>query len=161
MKDPTQALIQKLNQMNLSEFSPAEIVPPPTSVADRLFDQVFPPTKVDLFLHTIPNANAEALVVSDSSGYIEWVSPAFSRMCGYTLAELRGQKAGKMLQGAETDPQSVETLRSGVRDQRYVETEIVNYHKSGGRYEVNIGLWPLLNDGGECHGFVAVEHQLK
>src|SRR5688572_20794536 len=45
----------------------------------------------------------EAFVVTSPEGLVEWVNPAFTEMCGYTLDELRGRKLGPLLQGAATD----------------------------------------------------------
>src|SRR5690606_6853347 len=42
---------------------------------------------------------ADAMVVSSPEGLVQWVSPAFSDMCGYTLDELKGQRLGPILQG--------------------------------------------------------------
>ena len=39
----------------------------------------------------------EAIVMSGPDGLVQWVNPAFSRMCGYTLEELRGKKLGPIL----------------------------------------------------------------
>ena len=160
MTTNTQALIDQLTAMNLPIIDPSETIQPPNAVRESLFDKVFPPRKVDSFLKSLPEANSQAIVVSDYDGIIEWVSPAFTRMCGYKLSELRGNKAGKMLQGEETDPAAVEILRSGLRDQRSVHTTIVNYHKCGDHYEVNIELFPTYDEIGNCTGYIAVEKEL-
>ena len=44
-------------------------------------------------------ANPEAFVMTGPDGLVQWVNPAFTRMCGYTLEELRGRKLGPILQG--------------------------------------------------------------
>src|SRR5690349_4018027 len=37
-------------------------------------------------------SRSESLVRSDADGFVQWVNPAFTEMCGYSLDELRGKK---------------------------------------------------------------------
>lgn len=46
---------------------------------------------------------SDGLVMSGPDGLVQWINPAFSAMCGYTLEELRGKKLGPILQGEKTD----------------------------------------------------------
>ncbi len=158
--DVPQSLINELIAMHLPTIEPTSVVTPSAAVREELFEKIFPPEKVDDFLRRIPAVNSQAVVVSDVDGLIEWVSPAFSRMCGYTLGELRGNKAGKMLQGADTDPSVVEIMRSGIRERRAVHTQLVNYSKDGERYEVDIELSPTFGADGSCTGFIALEKEV-
>lgn len=137
-----------------------ELIHPPTDFKHSLCDLVFPPENVDYLLAGIPERNSAALVVADINGLIEWVSPAFTRMCGYSLAELRGNKAGSMLQGPETDPAAVDLMRNGLRENREVTTQLINYHKNGDPYEVEIRLSPVRAETGDLVGYLAVETQL-
>src|SRR4051812_25515158 len=59
---------------------------------------------------------AEAVVVSGPDGLVQWVSPAFTEMCGYTVEELRGKKLGPILQGAGTDRETADQMRSAVKE---------------------------------------------
>ncbi|MEO7932162.1 MAG: PAS domain-containing protein [Chthoniobacterales bacterium] len=146
--------------MHLPSIDPSSVVAPPAAVREELFEKLFPPEKVGDFLRQIPGVNSQAVVVSDIEGLIEWVSPAFSRMCGYTLGELRGNKAGKMLQGADTDPAAVETLRNAIRERRPAHAQLINYSKDGERYEVDIELSPTFAADGSCTGFIALEKEV-
>ncbi len=152
-----------MHTVSLAEDSPLDfevLVMPPETLRNTLCEQLFPPLKVEYLLANAPDRNSRALVVADNDGVIEWVSPSFTRMCGYSLAELRGNKAGKILQGPETDPAAVEVLRTGLRENREVTTHIANYHKNGDRYDVEIQLSPVHGEAGELVGYIAVENQL-
>ena len=54
---------------------------------------------------------SDGLVMSGPDGLVQWINPAFSAMCGYTLEELRGKKLGPILQGEKTDRKTAERLR--------------------------------------------------
>jgi len=96
----------------------------------------------------------EAVVFTDRKGLVRWVNPAFTELCGYSLDELYGKKAGKMLQGAMTDPDAIHTMRQAIFERLPVVQRIVNYHKDGTAYHVEIDLRPV------SAGFIAVERDL-
>jgi PAS domain S-box-containing protein len=107
-----------------------------------------------------PLPGPEALVVTDADGLIEWVNPAFTAMCGYALDELRGRKAGHLLQGPGTDRAAVERIRVALRTRQPHRTKLVNYHKDGTRYCADIRIAPILDDSGEPLWFVARERKV-
>jgi len=53
-----------------------------------------------------------AVVITDLDGRVTWVNASFTRITGYTMNEAVGKKPGKLLQGPETDPQTVERIRA-------------------------------------------------
>lgn len=101
----------------------------------------------------------EALVVTGGDGTIEWVNAEFTALCGYSLPELRGRRPGKFLQGAETDPAAVERMGAAVRSRQSCRERVVNYHKDGTPYAVEIAIAPVLDDDGRPLWFVARERR--
>ncbi len=102
----------------------------------------------------------DALVVTDAEGRVEWVNPAFTHLCGYSLGELRGRKPGRLLQGPETDPAAVEHVRSCLRAGQACQVNLVNYHKNGGRYVAELRISPFLDDERRPMWFTARERKL-
>jgi PAS domain S-box-containing protein len=100
------------------------------------------------------------LVVTDPAGQVEWVNPAFTGMCGYALDELKGRKPGHLLQGPDTDRAAVNRIREAIRDRRPCRETLVNYHKDGSRYRVDLRITPILDDKSQPHWFVAQERKL-
>jgi PAS domain S-box-containing protein len=103
----------------------------------------------------------ETLVVSTPEGLVHWVSPAFSKMCGYSLDELRGKKLGPILQGVKTDRATAERLRTAVQAKRACQETILNYHKNGTPYWVEIAITPIADDVGVPLWLVARERELN
>lgn len=101
------------------------------------------------------------VVLTDRNGLIQWVNPAFTHMCGHTLEELRGKKPGAVLHGRQTDPADVDFLRKAIRLKATCTRSIVNYHKDGTAYRVNINLTPLWDSQQRFHGYIAVEEMIE
>jgi hypothetical protein len=81
-------------------------------------------------------------------------------MCGFTLNELAGHKPGQVLQGPKTDPAAVQRIRVAVAACRPVRETLVNYHKNGSAYRVDITITPILDDERAPLWFVAQERKL-
>jgi PAS domain S-box-containing protein len=103
---------------------------------------------------------SDGLVMSGPDGLVQWINPAFSAMCGYTLEELRGKKLGPILQGEKTDRETAERLRRAVHEYRPCREAILNYCKNGEPYWVEISMSPILDRGGQPLWLVACERKL-
>ena len=103
----------------------------------------------------------EGMVMSGPDGLVQWINPAFSEMCGYTIEELRGKKLGPILQGAETDRATAARMRTAVHEFRPCRETILNYHKNGMPYWVEVAITPILDDAGKPLWLVACERELK
>ncbi len=123
-------------------------VAPSSALKDRIFESlgVQPPRAVP-----------EGFVVTDAAGRVEWINDAFTAMCGYTLAELKGRKPGHVLQGPDTEAASIERIREALRLRQPCRERVVNYHKNGSRYVAEVRISPILDDEGEPLWFVAQE----
>ena len=103
---------------------------------------------------------SEGLVVTGPDGFVQWVSPTFTAMCGYTLGELSGKKLGPILQGEKTDRAAAVRMREAVQAHRPCRETILNYHKDGTPYWVEIAITPILDDAGQPLWLIAREHEL-
>jgi PAS domain S-box-containing protein len=97
------------------------------------------------------------VAISGPDGAIIWVNAAFTRMCGYNSDELIGQKPGHILSGPLTDRSPSSVLNRAISQRVKVTTRILNYHKSGKPYWVDIHLEPILTSKGELSGFISIE----
>ncbi len=102
---------------------------------------------------------AESFVMCEKDGLVQWVNPAFTSMCGYTLEELRGKNLGPILQGEGTDAATAERMRKAVRAQQPCQETILNYHKNGNPYLVEIAITPILDSTGEALWLIATERE--
>jgi PAS domain S-box-containing protein len=98
-----------------------------------------------------------AVVVTDPQGVVVWVNEGFTRMTGYSSGEAIGRKPGSFLQGPSTSPESIDQMRLAIRENRGVNVEILNYHKSGDPYWVALEIRPIIGDDGNVINFIAIE----
>ena len=119
---------------------------------------------------TVPASAAEALsgslpyfvldalpcgvLLTDLRGRTLWVNKSCERICGYGLAELRGQTPGSVLQGPDTDPTTVRKIAEAVARLRACRATILNYDNNARAYWADLEISPLLV-GAEARGFVA------
>ena len=112
--------------------------------------------RLSLIIHETQNA----VIVTDSDGRIEWVNNAFFKVTGYTLEEAKGKTPGRLLQGADTDPETVIYMREKIQKAQPFTVEIYNYRKNGSGYWLRINAQPILDVKGQVTAFFAIEEDI-
>jgi len=100
----------------------------------------------------------EAIVVTDANGRLNWCNNAFTELCGYAKDEIIGERVSRMLQGPLTDQENVQLIRDAIKAERPIKTELINYHKDGHTYWVQLSINPIKDKKNNTIGFMAIEH---
>lgn len=108
-------------------------------------------------LSRVASQSTNGVVVTDCDGLIEWVNEGFIRVSGYELHEIMGLKPGDFLQGTDTDPETKKRMSDAIAREEGFHVEILNYHKNGTPYWLDIRCNPLKNDDGSLQGFMAIQ----
>ncbi len=82
---------------------------------------------------TVFNNTAEAIVVTDPQGQIISVNPAFERITGYTLDEVRGRKMSVLSSGLHSH-EFFEAMWWRLLAERLWQGEVINRRKDGDTY---------------------------
>ena len=101
-----------------------------------------------------------AVVITDTTGRIEWINEGFTRISGYGKDEVLGKTPGSILQHPEDNPVERSRIRACLQTGTGFETEIVNYSKSGHSYIVHLECQPLVDKQGVLTGFMAIERDV-
>ena len=133
---------------------------PSPAVRDRVLRSAHALGGIEDFMKQFVTSPDECLVVTDVQSRITWANPAFSKMCGYSLSELRGQRPGQLLHGSLTDLKALKRLRKAVRSMKIKTEELINYHKDGHPYWVRLTISPIVDTDGQGRGFVSIEREL-
>jgi two-component system, cell cycle sensor histidine kinase and response regulator CckA len=88
---------------------------------------------------------------------IIYASPGFEKLTGYSVEEVLGRNC-RLLQGPNTDAETVEKLRHCIRAGRECSVEILNYRKDGTPFWNALSLFPMAN--GNLTHFVGVQQDV-
>ncbi|SDF42465.1 PAS domain S-box protein [Sporomusa acidovorans] len=104
-------------------------------------------------------AAANAIVITDKNGNVEWINPAFAALTGYTQSEVSGQDLMYV---------------SGYRDKSFCQRfwqqlnsdgepwrgEFAHQRKDGSLYEEVMTITPVTNNQGEITNFIAIKEDI-
>ncbi|MCE9566340.1 MAG: PAS domain S-box protein [Planctomycetes bacterium] len=76
---------------------------------------------------------------------IIYASPGFEHITGYRADEVLGRNC-RLLQGKETEPDAVATVRAAIRDGRECSVELLNYRKDGTKFWNALFVTPVRED---------------
>ncbi|SCK30250.1 EAL domain-containing protein [Vogesella sp. LIG4] len=97
----------------------------------------------------------EGIVITDDSGVIQSVNPAFTRITGYTLAEVQG-KTPAVLKSGRQSPDFYEHMWRQLKLDGYWQGEVVNRRKSGLLYTEHLTITGIPDGNGGIRHYVAV-----
>jgi PAS domain S-box-containing protein len=106
----------------------------------------------------------ESIVITDaelspSGPKIIFVNPAFTRMTGYTAAEVMG-RSPVFLHGPRTDKSVLRRLRQNLERGESFSGEAINYRKDGTEFDMEWQIAPIRDAGGTITHFVANQHDI-
>ncbi|QEM02683.1 PAS domain S-box protein [Mucilaginibacter rubeus] len=112
----------------------------------------------------ITNTNDSVIIMEaepfDEQGpRIIYVNNAFTKMTGYTAAEVLG-KSPRILQGPNSDRAELARLNEAIRNWLSCEITIINYKKSGEQFWINTSITPIANEKGTFTHWIAIERDV-
>ncbi len=105
---------------------------------------------------TALDAAANAIVITDHAGTIEWVNPAFTTLTGYTSQEAVGQNP-RILKSDKQDEAFYRNLWQTISSGQVWKAELTNRRKDGSQYAEEITITPLRNAEGAIARYIAVK----
>jgi PAS domain S-box-containing protein len=105
-------------------------------------------------------ASANAIIITDRSGLIEWANPAFAALCQWPMAETIGKNPRDLVKSGEHDAafyrQMWDTLLAG----RVWRGEIVNRRKDGALRTEDMTITPVRDERGAISHFIAIKQDI-
>lgn len=108
-------------------------------------------------LSLVANKTDNSVVITDASGLTVYVNQGFERLTGYDLNFMRGKKPGSVLQGQDTDPDTVKRISEHLRSKKSFYDEILNYNKEGVPYWISLSITPIFTATGEIEHYISVQ----
>lgn len=98
--------------------------------------------------------SGEAILVTDRDNTIVEVNPAFTRLTGYGIDEVRGQNP-RLLSSGRNTPEDYRAMWQAVREQGFWQGEMWDRHKGGEIYPKLMTITTVKNLRGEIDYYIA------
>jgi PAS domain S-box-containing protein len=105
------------------------------------------------------NAAANAIVITDRSGAIEWVNRAFTALTGYAAVDVLG-KNPRLLKSGKHDLAFYQSLWKTVLSGQTWRAETTDRRKDGSLYTEYQTITPVLDESGAITHFVAIKEDI-
>jgi diguanylate cyclase (GGDEF)-like protein/PAS domain S-box-containing protein len=111
--------------------------------------------------NTALNSTANAVVITDRDGIIEWANPAFTEMTGYTLNEALGKRPKELVKSGVQPREFYEALWNTILSGQVWRGEVVNKRKDGSHYTEEMTITPVYADDKVITHFIAVKQDIS
>jgi len=106
------------------------------------------------------DAAANAILITDRNGSIEWANPAFFAMTGYEATEVLGQNPRQLVRSGKQDPQVYRELWQTISAGRVWQGQLLNRRRDGSLYHEFQTITPVPDKDGEIRYFIAVKEDV-
>ena len=110
-------------------------------------------------LATAIEQSAEAVVITDTGGTIEYVNPAFEWITGYPAAEAVGRNP-RVLKSGKQPPAFYAEMWAVISSGSVWTGKLTNRRKDGSVYQEEMSISPIRDQNGEIINFVAVKRDV-
>jgi two-component system sensor histidine kinase/response regulator len=112
------------------------------------------------FLAAALRASASGIVITDADGLILWVNPAFTKMTGYELAEVRGHNPRVLKSGAH-NAGFYEEMWSVIKSGNPWRGEVINRRKDGSLYPEEMTVAPIADEQNRITNYIAIKQDIS
>jgi PAS domain S-box-containing protein len=106
------------------------------------------------------NAAADAVVITDPAGLIEWVNAAFTETTGYSAEEALGKNPRDLLKSGTQDASYYGDLWATISAGKVWRGELTNRRKDGSTYPEEMTITPVRDAKGQLAHFVAIKRDV-
>ena len=103
---------------------------------------------------------ANAILITDHNGVIEWVNPAFTKLTDYTFDEAVG-KNPRLLKSGKHDEIFYQNLWTTILSGRVWHEEVINRRKDGSLYTEEQTIAPVVAGDGRITHFVSIKQDVS
>jgi PAS domain S-box-containing protein len=104
-------------------------------------------------------STANAIVITDHAGKIEWVNPAYTALTGYAAKEVIGQNP-RILKSGKQDQLFYQQLWQTILAGQTWQGELVNKRKDGSFYNEEQTISPLREADGQISKFIGIKQDI-
>ena len=105
-------------------------------------------------------SSTDAIAITDANARILSVNPAFSRITGYSPEEVIGKNPVQLLPADTIAHTFNEHIQSQLLEHGVWQGEIVNHHKDGHRYDLELSIAISRDASGDIQHFIAIGNDI-
>ncbi|MFH7244595.1 MAG: diguanylate cyclase domain-containing protein [Spirulina sp.] len=119
-------------------------------------------TEAQLRLHSAAlEACADAVVITDVQGRVEWANPAFTAITRYTLADAVGKNPRELVKSGQHSEHFYQQLWKTILSGQCWRGEMINRRKDGSLYHESSTITPVFNTEGKIQHFIAIKQDIS
>ena len=103
---------------------------------------------------------ADAVVITDTHGRIQYINPAFTTLTGYSREEAVGQST-RLLKSGRHSAEFYEELWSTILSGRVWQGDVTNRRKDGTLFDEEMRIAPVKDSKGVTTGYIAIKHDVS
>ncbi|SDX26831.1 PAS domain-containing sensor histidine kinase [Flavobacterium degerlachei] len=107
-------------------------------------------------LSLVASETTDSIVIANSKGEAVWANNAYLKLTGYSLEETIGKTPRFLLNGPETNLQTIHNIRHAIENKKNLKFTILNYNKLKEKFWYESNITPVFDDAGDCIKFVCV-----
>ena len=107
------------------------------------------------------DAAANAIIITDRQGEIEWANPAFCALSGYGIEEIVGRNPRELVKSAEQASDFYTNLWGTICAGKVWRGELINRRKDGTSYLEGQTITPVRDENGAIRHFIAVKQDIS
>jgi PAS domain S-box-containing protein len=113
-----------------------------------------------VLLRAALTASVTAIAITDRTGVIEWVNPAFCTLTQYTVAEAVGKNPRELVKSGQHDPAFYKHLWDTILSGQVWRGNMINRRKDGSFYAEEQTITPVRDAQGAIRHFIAVKEDV-
>ncbi len=106
------------------------------------------------------HAAGDAIVITDFTGAIEWVNPAFTQLTGYALHEALGHNPRDLVKSGRHPVTFYREMWTTITAGRTWQGQLTNRRKDGTLYDEEQTITPIRDAAGQITHFVAIKKDI-
>ena len=161
--DAMQQLNYALTVNGQDRYFEARVVPSTKDTVISIIQDITARKRAELRLQLQSGAleaAANAMIITNREGAIEWANPAFTAISGYSLAEAIGQSPGRLLKSGKHEPAFYHGMWKTIAAGNVWHGEVINRRKDGGFFTEEMTITPMRSGTGEITHFIAVKQDI-
>lgn len=117
--------------------------------------------ELQLFRQAIDDADVSITLADPSQDDqpLVYVNDAFEEVTGYSRDDALGRNC-RFLQGEDTDPAKVTTLRKAINNEEQVTVDLRNYRKDGTEFWNRLSIKPIYDDSGQLVRYLGTQQDI-